>query len=123
MPISEAFKIAPLRLGARVARLREPPRRSGIGNAIAVRFEQDVAKPVEEIVFVKNPPGSNPRCSKVFNVEMHHSRAEVANPGDNVVLNINGLTKINMPQSGDAMGMATSVCGLCPDPHPAYGEA
>merc|ERR1712060_228618 len=40
---------------------------------------------------------------KVFTVEMHHSRVDFANPGDNVGLNIKGLDKNNMPRSGDVM--------------------
>merc|ERR1711957_1104112 len=39
----------------------------------------------------------------VFTVEMHHSRVDFANPGDNVGLNIKGLDKNNMPRSGDVM--------------------
>merc|ERR1712186_306794 len=46
---------------------------------------------------------SNPCTGKVFTVEMHHSRVDFANPGDNVGLNIKGLDKINMPRSGDVM--------------------
>merc|ERR1711862_855851 len=40
---------------------------------------------------------------KVFTVEMHHTRVDFANPGDNVGLNIKGLDKTNMPRSGDVM--------------------
>merc|ERR1712060_71810 len=46
---------------------------------------------------------SNPCTGKVFTVEMHHTRADFANPGDNVGLNIKGLDKNNMPRSGDVM--------------------
>merc|ERR1712193_496898 len=35
---------------------------------------------------------------KVFTVEMHHTRHDFANPGDNVGLNIKGLDKNNMPR-------------------------
>merc|ERR1712031_117021 len=34
---------------------------------------------------------------------MHHTRHEVAKPGDNVGLNIKGLDKNNMPRVGDVM--------------------
>merc|ERR1712100_659064 len=34
---------------------------------------------------------------------MHHTRHEVAKPGDNVGLNIKGLVKQNMPRVGDVM--------------------
>merc|ERR1712037_329193 len=47
--------------------------------------------------------GSNPCTGKVFTVEMHHTRADFANPGDNVGLNIKGLDKNNMPRGGDVM--------------------
>merc|ERR1711865_1121539 len=40
---------------------------------------------------------------KVFTVEMHHTRADFAGPGDNVGLNIKGLDKQNMPHGGDVM--------------------
>ena len=46
---------------------------------------------------------SNPCTGKVFTVEMHHSRVDFANPGDNVGLNIKGLDKQNMPRGGDVM--------------------
>jgi elongation factor 1-alpha len=46
---------------------------------------------------------SNPCTGKVFSVEMHHTRVDFANPGDNVGLNIKGLVKENMPRSGDVM--------------------
>merc|ERR1712167_487995 len=36
-------------------------------------------------------------------IEMHHTRHDVAKPGDNVGLNIKGLDKINMPRVGDVM--------------------
>merc|ERR1712182_153166 len=39
----------------------------------------------------------------VFTIEMHHTRHEVAKPGDNVGLNIKGLVKQNMPRVGDVM--------------------
>merc|ERR1711935_1219347 len=40
---------------------------------------------------------------KVFTIEMHHTRHEIAKPGDNVGLNIKGLVKQNMPRVGDVM--------------------
>merc|ERR1712183_855689 len=36
-------------------------------------------------------------------IEMHHTRHEMAKPGDNVGLNIKGLDKNNMPRVGDVM--------------------
>merc|ERR1712149_165702 len=53
--------------------------------------------------FMPTHTGSNPCGGKVFTVEMHHTRHDFANPGDNVGLNIKGLDKNNMPRSGDVM--------------------
>merc|ERR1712199_116089 len=57
----------------------------------------------EEVIFLPTHTASNPCAGKVFTVEMHHQRADFANPGDNVGLNIKGLDKQNMPRSGDVM--------------------
>merc|ERR1711887_22566 len=85
MPISGIYKI------------------KGVGDVLAGRVEQGVVKPGEEVVFLPTHTASNPCTGKVFTVEMHHSRVDFANPGDNVGLNIKGLDKINMPRSGDVM--------------------
>merc|ERR1712076_364669 len=60
-------------------------------------------KPGEEVIFLPTHTSSNPCTGKVFTVEMHHTRVDFANPGDNVGLNIKGLDKNNMPRSGDVM--------------------
>merc|ERR1712167_283223 len=73
------------------------------GDVLAGRVEQGVVKPGEEVVFLPTHTASNPCTGKVFTVEMHHSRVDFANPGDNVGLNIKGLDKQNMPRSGDVM--------------------
>merc|ERR1711966_568943 len=75
----------------------------GVGDVLAGRVEQGVVKPGEEGVFLPTHTASNPCTGKVFTVEMHHSRVDFANPGDNVGLNIKGLDKQNMPRSGDVM--------------------
>merc|ERR1711957_176992 len=75
----------------------------GVGDVLAGRVEQGVVKPGEEVVFLPTHTASNPCTGKVFTVEMHHSRVDFANPGDNVGLNIKGLDKNNMPRSGDVM--------------------
>jgi len=54
-------------------------------------------------VFLPTHTASNPCTGKVFSIEMHHSRVDFAQPGDNVGLNIKGLDKNNMPRSGDVM--------------------
>ena len=85
MPISGIYKI------------------KGVGDVLAGRVEQGVVKPGEEVVFLPTHTSSNPCVGKVFTVEMHHSRVDFANPGDNVGLNIKGLDKNNMPRVGDVM--------------------
>jgi len=85
MPISGIYKI------------------KGVGDVLAGRVEQGQVKPGEEVLFLPTHTASNPCVGKVFTVEMHHSRVDFANPGDNVGLNIKGLDKNNMPRSGDVM--------------------
>jgi len=85
MPISGIYKI------------------KGVGDVLAGRVEQGIVKPGEEVVFLPTHTASNPCTGKVFTVEMHHQRHEMAKPGDNVGLNIKGLDKQNMPRSGDVM--------------------
>merc|ERR1711981_305686 len=85
MPISGIYKI------------------KGVGDVLAGRVEQGIVKPGEEVVFLPTHTASNPCTGKVFTVEMHHQRVDFASPGDNVVLNIKGLDKNNMPRSGDVM--------------------
>ena len=60
-------------------------------------IHQGLAGRVEQGVFLPTHTASNPCTGKVFTVEMHHQRVDVANPGDNVGLNIKGLDKNNMP--------------------------
>merc|ERR1711937_9231 len=85
MPISGIYKI------------------KGVGDVLAGRVEQGVVKPGEEVVFLPTHTSSNPCVGKVFTVEMHHSRVDFANPGDNVGMNVKNLDKNNMPHSGDVM--------------------
>merc|ERR1711934_1309660 len=85
MPISGIYKI------------------KGVGDVLAGRVEQGIVKPGEEVIFLPTHTASNQCNGKVFTVEMHHQRAEQAQPGDNVGLNIKGLDKQNMPRSGDVM--------------------
>jgi len=75
----------------------------GVGDVLAGRVEQGVVKPGEEVIFLPTHTSSNPCTGKVFTVEMHHTRVDFANPGDNVGLNIKGLDKNNMPRGGDVM--------------------
>jgi elongation factor 1-alpha len=75
----------------------------GVGDVLAGRVEQGLAKPGEECVFLPTHTSSNPCVGKVFTVEMHHKRVDQAKPGDNVGMNIKGLDKGNMPRVGDVM--------------------
>jgi len=70
----------------------------GVGDVLTGRVEQGLVKPNEEVIFL---PSGVP--GKVFTVEMHHKSVPQAGPGDNVGLNIKGLTKDNMPRVGDVM--------------------
>ena len=49
-------------------------RSKSVGNVIAVRVKQDVAKYVAEVVFLPTFTGLNPCVGKVFTVEMHSLR-------------------------------------------------
>merc|ERR1712093_487775 len=75
----------------------------GVGDVLAGRVEQGLVKPNEEVVFMPTHTAANACEGKVFTIEMHHTRHEVAKPGDNVGLNIKGLVKQNMPRVGDVM--------------------
>jgi elongation factor 1-alpha len=75
----------------------------GVGDVLAGRVEQGLVKPNEEVVFMPTHTPANACAGKVFTIEMHHTRHEVAKPGDNVGLNIKGLEKNNMPRVGDGM--------------------
>merc|ERR1719337_323361 len=75
----------------------------GVGDVIAGRVEQGVVKPGEEVIFLPTHSASNACGGKVFTVEMHHKRQDLANPGDNIGMNVKGLEKNNMPRTGDVM--------------------
>merc|ERR1712146_668780 len=74
-----------------------------VGDVIAGRIEQGLVKPNEEVIYMPTHTPANACGGKVFTIEMHHTRHEVAKPGDNVGLNIKGLDKQNMPRVGDVM--------------------
>ena len=81
IPVSGAFKI------------------NGVGDVITGRIEQGTLKPNDIIGFT--PSGVTGK--KVFSIEMHHKNVDAAYPGDNIGINVKGLTKENMPKSGDIM--------------------
>jgi len=75
----------------------------GVGDVLAGRVEQGVVKPGAEVVFLPTHTKGVPCTGKVFTVEMHHKSVPEANPGDNVGMNMKGLSSSNMPHSGDVM--------------------
>ena len=75
----------------------------GVGDVITGRVEQGTIKPGEEVVFIPTNTPSSQCGGKVFTVEMHHKSVPSAGPGDNVGINIKGLSKTNMPRVGDIM--------------------
>jgi len=75
----------------------------GVGDVITGRIEQGVVKAGEEVCFLPTHTASNACSGKVFSLEMHHTRIETAQPGDNVGVNMKGLVKTNMPRTGDVM--------------------
>lgn len=70
----------------------------GVGDVICGKIEQGRVDAGSEVVFM--PSGVS---GKVFSIEMHHKSHPNAGPGDNVGLNIKGLSKDNMPKRGDIM--------------------
>jgi len=80
MPVSGVYKI------------------KGVGDVITGRIEQGILRPNLEVKFA--PTGV---MGKAFSIEMHHKTHEIANPGDNVGVNVKGLPKENMPKAGDVM--------------------
>jgi len=72
----------------------------GVGDVITGRVEQGTLKPGQEIKFIPSSLATN-ATGKVFSIEMHHTNVESAGPGDNVGINVKGLTKEAMPKAGD----------------------
>jgi len=74
----------------------------GIGDVITGRVEQGVVNVKDKVNFY--PSHGKVPCSGVINsVEMHHKKVPAAYAGDNVGLNVKGLTKENMPKIGDIL--------------------
>jgi len=77
----------------------------GVGDVVTGRVEQGKVSPGDEVVFIPTHTAANACAGKVFTVEMHHKQVPFAGPGDNVGMNVKGLTKSNMPRAGDVMIM------------------
>jgi len=75
----------------------------GVGDVLAGRVEQGNVEPGKDVRFLPTHTSGTPCPGKVFTVEMHHKRVPMANPGDNVGMNMKNLNKDNMPHSGDVM--------------------
>jgi len=71
----------------------------GVGDVIAGRVEQGLIKPNEEVMFMPPHTPVNTCGGKVSTIEMHHTRHEVAKPGNIKSL----LDKQNMPRVGDVV--------------------
>merc|ERR1711985_82264 len=72
----------------------------GVGDVITGRVEQGAILKESKVKFTPSD-GKMPCRGKVFSIEMHHKQVERAMAGDNVGLNIKGLSKENMPRVGD----------------------
>ena len=75
----------------------------GVGDVLTMRIEQGQVTKGDEVVFLPTHTASNKCEGKVFSIEMHHKEHNNAGPGDNVGINMKGLTKANMPSGGDIM--------------------
>lgn len=67
----------------------------GVGDVLTTRIEQGSFKPGDEVVFLPQHTDANPCTGRIFSVEMHHKSVEAGYPGDNVGLNIKGLSIAN----------------------------
>jgi len=81
----------------------------GVGDVITGRVEQGVVRPKDVVKFPPTDSKSKPCEGSVFSVEMHHKSCPQAGPGDNVGLNVKGLSKDNMPRVGDCMVLKSDV--------------
>jgi len=96
MPVSGVYKI------------------KGVGDVITGRVEQGKVEVGKEMIFLPTHTSSKPCTGKIFSIEMHHKSHPEAFPGDNVGLNVKGLTKENMPRVGDVMiGKADTTLKAC----------
>jgi len=75
----------------------------GVGDVITGRVEAGCVNKDDVMIFLPTHTASKPCTGKIFSVEMHHKTVPMAGPGDNVGLNVKGLSKENMPRVGDVM--------------------
>jgi len=74
----------------------------GVGDVITGRIEQGTLTPGQEVKFIPSSLQTE-ATGKVFSIEMHHTQVPSAGPGDNVGINVKGLTKEAMPKAGDVI--------------------
>jgi elongation factor 1-alpha len=79
----------------------------GVGTVITGRIEQGSLKPGDEVIFLPTHTAANECKGRVFSIEMHHKSLPVAHSGDNIGINMKGLPKDNMPQSGNIMVLSS----------------
>ncbi len=75
---------------------------TGIGTVPVGRVETGVLKPGDNLVFMP----SN-KTAEVKSIEMHHSQIPMAEPGDNIGMNVRGIAKSDVHR-GDVAGLASS---------------
>ncbi len=75
---------------------------TGIGTVPVGRVETGVLKPGDNLVFMP----SN-KTAEVKSIEMHHSQIPMAEPGDNIGMNVRGIAKTDVHR-GDVAGLASS---------------
>jgi elongation factor 1-alpha len=73
---------------------------TGIGTVPVGRIETGILKPGAQIVFMPSK-----KTAEVKSIEMHHSSIPMAEPGDNVGINVRGIAK-NDVHRGDVAGPA-----------------
>jgi elongation factor 1-alpha len=81
----------------------------GVGTVITGRIEQGVLKPGDDVVFLPKHTAANECKGRVFSIEMHHKTLPSAHAGDNIGINIKGLSKENQPASGNIIVMANDT--------------
>jgi len=79
----------------------------GVGTVITGRVEQGVLKPGDDVVFLPKHTAANECKGRVFSIEMHHKSLASAHAGDNIGINIKGLSKENQPTSGNIIVLAS----------------
>ena len=76
---------------------------NGVGDVITGRIEQGRLEPGTEVVFLPTHTSSKPCTGRVSTVEMHHKNVDKAGDGDNIGVNIKGLSRDHMPRVGDVL--------------------